>query len=117
MTLADKGQQVMFAHGVELDIFYHNHLIAVGIKQGAVDNIFQRLGVTTGNELESFGSAFGGFQQAIPLQVFADGFDDGGESVGHGAEGGSVAALFGIVGGGHGKLLASGGVYNERSQV
>ena len=48
MTPSHKGQQVVLAHGVELNVLHQNHFTGVGWEQGVVHHVGKFLLVTTG---------------------------------------------------------------------
>jgi hypothetical protein len=52
VALADEGQQVMLAQGVELDVLHQHHLVAVGGEEGVIDDVVDGLLIAAGEELE-----------------------------------------------------------------
>ena len=57
MALTDKGQQVMFAQRVKLDVLHDHHFVVIGRKDGVVDERVQIVLIPFAEILEGFGGA------------------------------------------------------------
>jgi len=67
----------MFTHGVQLDVFHHDHFAIFGGKQSVVDNLFKGLVIASGEEFDGFGRPLGGIDYAGTGDI-VDFSDDGG---------------------------------------
>ena len=76
MSLADEGQEVVFAQGVQLDVADDDHFIVVRGEQRAVDDFLQGLAIAVAEVLHGLGRALRGVEQAFALRVFAETDED-----------------------------------------
>jgi len=72
VDLAEEGEHVVLAQGVELNALHHHHLAALGPEDGPVDDLFQALPVPAGEEGPGLGHPFRGLQEALPVGVLPD---------------------------------------------
>ncbi|MNN68176.1 hypothetical protein D3C81_1838620 [compost metagenome] len=72
MCLADKGQHVVLAQGIQLDVADDHHFIALRLEQGTVGDVFQAHRVAIAQVLHRFGGALGCVQQTFALGVLTD---------------------------------------------
>ena len=70
MHLANKWQQVVLAHRVQLDVLDDDHFVVIRIKHRVIEDFFEGLCVALGQKLEGGRGAFGCLQQAVSLGVF-----------------------------------------------
>ncbi len=84
MGLADKGQQVMLAQRIQLDVLEDHHLVVVGSEQRTVDDFLQVLLVPMTQILHGLGSALWRVEQTFALGVFTQALEDLAVVVGQG---------------------------------
>src|SRR5690606_16492939 len=73
---AEEGQHVVLAQRVELDAREHHHLRALGLEQGAVDDLPGVLPVAAGEEPQRPLDALRGLRHALAGDVLAEGGDE-----------------------------------------
>ena len=71
VSLAVKRQEMMLAHGIELNVFYQNHLLIFFLEHGALENCHRVNLVTVHQELHAFGHPFRSFKETFPGWVFS----------------------------------------------
>src|SRR5690606_28830948 len=76
---AEERQHVVLAQRVELDAGEHHHLGALGLEEGAVDDLLGVLAVTAGEEPQRALDALRGPQQALARDVLAEAGDELGD--------------------------------------
>src|SRR5262249_28082775 len=69
---ADKRQQVMFAHRIELDVFYENDLACFGAEDCAIDDLSEVLAVSIREKLKRTRGPGRCSEQPFALRIFAD---------------------------------------------
>lgn len=72
MRLADERQQMVFAHGIKLDVFHEDDLARVGCEDRIVDQLIEVLSITLRQKLERSSRARRSFQEPFPRRIFAD---------------------------------------------
>ena len=71
MALSVEGQEVMLAETVHLDVFDDDHLVILGIKDGAIDYFFDVQFVSLGEEPQTRLDALWRPFEPIPIDIFA----------------------------------------------
>lgn len=69
--LAEEGQQMMFAEGVDFDVLHHDDLSVVFVEESAFEDFLRVLAVAVCQKVHRFGGAHRGFDEAFALRVFA----------------------------------------------
>ena len=82
-----KGQEMVFAKRIDLNVPHDDHVVAFFGENGITDDVIGVLVVALREELESFLEALGGLRQALALGVFANLREDVFEMVGNGRHG------------------------------
>ena len=72
MTLAEKRQQMVFAHAVKFNVTHDHHVVHIFFKNRAVDHFIQILAIASGQELPAAVDPLRGLDQTFPLRVFPD---------------------------------------------
>ena len=76
MAFADKGQHMVFAHGVQFDVLDDHHLVGAGGEEGVIDYFVDVLTIAPHEEFHGFGGAFWRICEPRAIEVFANRFDD-----------------------------------------
>src|SRR4051812_12057801 len=72
VSFPDKREQMMFAHGVELDVLHQNDFARFGLEQSIVDEIIEALTITCRQELKRTCRATRSLYQSFPMRIFTD---------------------------------------------
>ena len=80
---ADDGQQVVFAHAVELDVGHHHHLVVLDVEEGVVEELHGVDGIAEQQLVVHAGDAVGGVPEAVAGGVLADAVENVHNGVGH----------------------------------
>ena len=72
VALAEKGEEVMFAEAVKVDVLDDDHFVGFHVEEGVIEHLFGIDPITAGEELVGFGDAHGGAEKAVAGGVFAD---------------------------------------------
>lgn len=75
--LSGKGNEVVFAKAVNLNVLDDDHFVVALVKEGLVDDVFDVGLVAAGEEEQGFGVSGGGFEQTLAVRVFADALEQG----------------------------------------
>ena len=75
VALADEGQQVVFAQGVQLDVLHQHDFVEVALEQRVVHDLFHVLGIAPGEEFERARRASGRGAKPLALGRLADADD------------------------------------------
>ncbi len=71
MCFADKGQQMVFAEGIQLDVFDNDHFTVGLIVQGRSEYGIGILCIAPGQKLPGFGDPHRGLLQTLSVGIFA----------------------------------------------
>ena len=72
MGLPDERKHVMFAGGIQFNIFYEDHLLVLLVEYCRADYRLSVLGIALGQELERLGHPLRSLEQAFPPRVFPE---------------------------------------------
>ena len=75
VRLAEEGQHVMLAHGVEVDVLDDDHLPVILREHGRAEYLFRILRVALREELHGLGHAVGRLEQALAASILAQQLD------------------------------------------
>lgn len=83
MHLAREGDQVVLAHGKDLNVLDNHHLVVALLEDGPVDNVAHVLLVALGQEEHGLGVALGRGEETFAVRVLADAFEQGADGALH----------------------------------
>lgn len=81
--LARERNQVVLAHGEDLDVLDDNHLVVALLENGPVDNVAHVFLVALGQEEHRLGVPLGSGEETFAVRVFAEAFEEGADGALH----------------------------------
>lgn len=93
--LADKGDEVVLAEALDVDVLDDDHLVVALVEEGVVDEVADVDVVATGEEEEGVCIAGGRVDEALAVGVLADALEQGADGAAHALE--AVVGAGGVV--------------------